>query len=380
MTRLLYVTPELVLTESFRRTLTTIYGQGELSRIAIDEAHCISEWGHDFRPAYCHLSHFRAAYPMVPIICLTATSTQTVRTDIIKTMGLDPSATKVFMASTARRNLVYEIRFTSDESDDRFSWLLSWLQKIYARRANDPGRSQEIASEASCNAQRADAISGIIYVTFRSECDSLSSRLRSHNISAAPYHAGLSTMERSQCQQKWIENTSGYDIIVATTAFGMGIDKQDVRFVIHWNLPKSFEGYYQEAGRAGRDGWFARCLLFYSREDRDRANYRIAKDAANSGNSNGNGGGSAGRNKAIQFKSRTQSFQALVKYCEQTNRCRHVVIGEFFGEDKLEACHRGCDFCKDAEGLKRRKRDGLASEEWLSTQRQREDFYGEGYD
>ncbi|KAM0803236.1 P-loop containing nucleoside triphosphate hydrolase protein [Usnea florida] len=380
-TRLLYVTPELVLTETFRRNLETIFSQGELSRIAIDEAHCISEWGHDFRPAYYHLSHFRFAYPTVPIICLTATAPPFVRTDIIKTLGLDSTNTKTFVTSTTRRNLVYEVRFTSDESDNRFSWLLSWLQKIYARRANDPTRSQEISKESSTNIQRSEAISGIIYVPYRSECDALSARLREHNIGAAPYHAGLSNLERNECQNKWIASASGYDIIIATTAFGMGIDKQDVRFVVHWSLPKSFEGYYQEAGRAGRDGRVARCLLFYSREDRDRTGYRIARDNGNGGNGHrDNSEGAAAKAKETQLKSRTESFQALVKYCESTDRCRRVIIGEFFGEEGIEACEQGCDVCMEGQGLKERKREGLASEEWVSTQRQREDFYGDEYD
>ena len=376
MTRLVYVTPELVLTDSFRRVLGKIYTQGELSRIAIDEAHCISEWGHDFRPAYCHLSHFRSAYPNVPIICLTATANLSIRNDIIKTIGIDPATTKTFVASTTRRNLVYELRFTSDESDNRFHWLLAWLQKIYARRANDPNRSQEISNEVSTNNQRPDAISGIIYVPFRSDCDALSSRLREHKIGAAAYHAGLSTRDRVECQQNWVDSAPGYDIIVATTAFGMGIDKQDVRFVVHWSLPKSFEGYYQEAGRAGRDGNLARCLLFYSREDRDRVGYRIGRDTGN-GNSNGD---LAAKNREIQLKSRGESFQQLIKYCEQTDRCRHMVIGEFFGEQDVKACDRACDFCIEGQGLKKRKNDGLASEEWVSTQRERSDFYGEGYD
>ena len=381
MTRLLYVTPELVLTENFRRTLETIYHQGELSRIAIDEAHCISEWGHDFRPAYCHLSHFRLAYPSVPIICLTATAPASVRADIIKTLGLNPAETKTFVASTIRRNLVYEVRFTSDESDNRFSWLLSWLQRIYARRANDPTRSQEITKESSTNIQRSEAISGIIYVSYRSDCDALSARLRENNIGAAPYHAGLSNLERNECQDRWIASFPGYDIIIATTAFGMGIDKQDVRFVVHWSLPKSFEGYYQEAGRAGRDGRVARCLLFYSREDRDRTGYRIARDnGSGSGQRDVSGGGGAAKTKEIQLKSRVESFQALVKYCEQTNRCRHVIVGEFFGEEGVESCKQGCDVCLDGKALRERKEEGLASEEWVSTQRQREDFYEDGYD
>ena len=378
MTRLLYVTPELVLTETFRQTLETIYRQGELSRIAIDEAHCISEWGHDFRPAYCHLSHFRLAYPTVPIICLTATAPPFVRADIIKTLGLNPAITKTFVASTTRRNLVYEVRFISDESDDRFFWLLSWLQKIYARRANDPTRSQEISEESLTNNQRSEAISGIIYVPYRSDCDALSARLREHKVGAAAYHAGLSNLERNDCQNKWIASAPGYDIIIATTAFGMGIDKQDVRFVVHWSLPKSFEGYYQEAGRAGRDGRVARCLLFYSREDRDRTGYRITRDSGN-GQRDGSGGAAA-KKKQIQLKSRAESFQALVKYCEQTDRCRHVIIGDFFGEEGVEPCKQGCDVCLEGPSLKNRKREGLASEEWVSTQRQREDFYGDEYD
>ena len=122
----------------------------------------------------------------------------------------------------------------------------------------------------------------------------------------------------------------------------------------------------------------ARCLLFYSREDRDRVGYRIGKDIGN-GNGNGNGG-QATKNKEIQRKSRVDSFQALVKYCERTDRCRHMIIGEFFGEEGVRACDRACDFCMDGEALKRRKRDGLASEEWVSTQRERSDFYGEEYD
>ncbi len=374
---MLYVTPELVLTESFRNVLKIVYKHGELSRIAIDEAHCVSEWGHDFRPAYYHLSHLRANFSTVPIICLTATAAPSIRTDIIKTLGLDPVKTRTFITTTARQNLHYSLQFMSDESDNRFSWLLDFLQGIYARRTTDTSRAQEVSNELPASKQRPDAISGIIYVSFRSDCETLASRLRNKSIGAAPYHAGLSAHERAECQYNWINNVQGFDIIVATTAFGMGIDKNDVRFVVHWTLPKSFEGYYQEAGRVGRDGKAALCMLFYSREDRDRVGYRISKDVTS------NTGKSGTRGNQAQLQSRVASFQALVKYCEQTDRCRHVVIGEFFCEQNVQACDKACDVCFKRPGepdLKRRREDGLSSEEWVSTQKEKGDFYGDDYD
>ena len=191
-------------------------------------------------------------------------------------------------------------------------------------------------------------------------------------IGAAAYHAGLSNSERADCLAKWIKNEAGSEIVVATTAFGMGIDKENVRFVVHWCMPKSFEGFIQESGRAGRDGKASVCMLFYSREDRDRASYRIAKDAA----------AAEGKvSRSGQAKGRAQSFQKLVEYCEDTETCRHRLISQYFGDrEHPPECDFACDWCKNAEGLKKRKDEGLASEEWVSTQRERSDFYGEGYD
>lgn len=405
-TRLLYITPELLLTQSFRDVLARIHRQGELSRVAIDEAHCISEWGHDFRPAYRHLSYIRESFPDVPIMCLTATATPSVRVDILNSLQLDEAETKIFAVSTARRNLHYEVQYTSDEPRrNRFDWIVSFIKGIYARRANNETRAREIAQDPEPDRRRPDAVSGIIYVSFRNDCEALASRLRDHHIGAAPYHAGLSNLERAECQTRWLKNTPGYEIIVATTAFGMGIDKQDVRFVIHWTLPKSFEGYYQEAGRAGRDGNAALCLLFYSREDRDRVRNRLERDLIQNQNQNmGNRGAAAGGSGGVVTTDVTSSpeearqarlagFQELAKYCEQTDTCRHVAIGKFFGGGAdenvvgegttanpgvLQVCDRACDVCFTRPGetaLKRRKERDLASEEWVSTQRESEGFW-----
>ena len=370
-TRLLYVTPEFVLTDSFRQVLGVIYSQGELARVAIDEAHCISEWGHEFRPAYRHLSHFRANYPLLPIMCLTATAALSVQNDVIKSLGLSEAKTKRFITTTNRPNLHYKLQFTSDVLDTRFDWLLCFLKGMYTRRGTDPDRAAEL------NGERLDAVSGIIYVSFRADCDALALRLRKNNMSAAAYHAGLGLQERNDIQQKWLNNTPGFDIIVATTAFGMGIDKQDVRFVIHWTLPKSFEGFYQEAGRAGRDGKAAACVLFYSREDRDRVGYRVMQGERNKD------GGANLRTRQAHVDARSASFQALIKYCEQTDRCRHAVIGEFFGESNVPPCNQACDVCftKSDEGsLKKRKESGLCSEEWVSTQRESGSCYRDEYE
>lgn len=259
-TRLLYVTPEYCAIDYFRRRLHTVHKQRELARIAIDEAHCISEWGHDFRPSFKQLSFFKQEFPDVPIMCLTATATKRVRNDIIRTLGLQPPSStatttsgtdslKMFIMTTSRPNIHFEVRFKRDE-EEQFDDFLGWIQAVYRRRRENPGRQAQLEAEG----RRIESVSGIIYTLFRRDCDMLASRLRANGIGAKPYHAGLGHAEREDHLRGWLEDEVGYDIIVATTAFGMGIDKENVRFVVHWQIAKSFEGFYQEAGRAGRDG------------------------------------------------------------------------------------------------------------------------------
>jgi RecQ family ATP-dependent DNA helicase len=364
LTRLLYITPESCALDYIRRHLTIVHDQRELARIAIDEAHCISEWGHDFRTSFKGLAWFRQRFPDVPIMCLTATATPRVRQDVINTLGLSEARMKVFTMTTARPNLHYEVRFKNDE-DDHFDDFLHWLQGIHRRRVDNAERRAELEAIN----ERLDNVSGIIYTLYRKDCEVLAERLRSYNIGARPYHAGLSNGERNETLSRWVNNDKGFDVIVATTAFGMGIDKENVRFVVHWQLPKSFEGFYQEAGRAGRDGKASACVMYYSREDRDRAFAMISRDS---------------RKEHQNLHARLTSLQALVDYCENTDMCRHQFICKYFGETIKPDCDYACDWHKDVKALKKAKKDGLASEEWVSTQRDaimgRFDGAYDGYD
>lgn len=363
----------------FRKVLRVVHEQRELARIAVDEAHCISEWGHDFRPSFQQLSFFKKEFPEVPMICCTATATKRVRDDIIETLALDQSTLRTFAMTTSRPNLHYEIRFKSDE-EDHYADFLSWLKAAHARRAAGP----RAAFLASCN-ERTTNVSGIIYTLFRKDCEGLADRLIKDGIGAKPYHAGLTTEQKDDHLHGWVANKPGYDVIVATTAFGMGIDKENVRFVIHWQIPKSFEGFYQEAGRAGRDGKASVCILYYSREDRDRAVNMLAREQERRHNAHyqkqqGQGAGASEAFPHPNHLGRAHSLQALVAYCESTRECRHKLISAYFGDSNAPGCDFACDWHKDALGLVRRKDDGLASEEWCMTQRETGAYAVDEYD
>ncbi|KJZ80450.1 hypothetical protein HIM_00300 [Hirsutella minnesotensis 3608] len=347
-TRLLYVTPELCSGSRFRERLQLVYRQKELARIAIDEAHCISEWGHDFRKDFKRLSWFRETFPDVPITCLTATANPQVRQDVLQILRLDvtPERTKTFLMSPHRANLHLEIRYTHDE-DDRLSDFLKWIRGVYERRRTDTRKT-----ELNIVGERPENVPGIIYTISRDECETLSCALRDEGIGARPFHAKLPNELKEETLARWINNEPGWDIIVATTAFGMGIDKDNVRFVVHWRIPKSFEGYYQEAGRAGRDGNASYCFLYYSREDLERVNRMIRGDPKDGSN----------------YQARLRSLHALATYCENTDSCRHAEICKYFGETSAPECDYACDWHKDPQDLEMRFLKGLASEEWVCTQ------------
>ncbi|THC99856.1 hypothetical protein EYZ11_000668 [Aspergillus tanneri] len=402
-TRLLYVTPELCQTETFRRNIQTIHKQGELTRIAIDEAHCISVWGHDFRPAYKELSWFKRFLknPSVPISALTATATPRVRSDIINLLGLDPTVLKIFNTPSARPNIHYEIRYLEDFAEDagepevfQIIDLVTWFKSIHARRQVRLGATSTPLPP----------ISGIIYVSLRSISERLAHELSSlwdGNIRAVAYHAGLSSQDRTRIQMEWTSpqppvseadnwTPPAFDVIVATNAFGMGIDNPHVRFVVHWSPPRSFEGFVQESGRAGRDNRAAASIVYYNTQERDRILHRLRRDVENAhtraggsgpggtrtSNSSDNNSSSSRLSDIQNQTARLQSFQKVIQYCETTNRCRHEMIKEFFGDFELERmgsqvpaapetnasgaspspCDFACDFCKDGpDNLAKRK-------------------------
>lgn len=237
--KLLYLTPEKIMasTSRWQEIFERLASRQQLARFVIDEAHCVSQWGHDFRPDYKRLSFLRQQYPTVPIMALTATATPRVRLDVLQQLNL--KRCKWFLCSFNRPNLKYVVKPKKNPAT-AFEDVLSVIKRF-------------------------PNVSGIVYCLSRSDCDKMATKLAENGVRAAAYHAGLSDSIRENVQKDWI--TEKFKVICATIAFGMGIDKPDVRFVLHYSVPKSIEGYYQESGRAGRDGEPSLCILYYNNRD-----------------------------------------------------------------------------------------------------------------
>ena len=289
---LLYISPERFNSEHFIERLKTL----KISFFAIDEAHCISEWGHDFRPDYLALSRIVEEFPGVPLAAFTATATQRVADDIVNRLKLRKPL--MVRASFNRPNLFYRVEM-KQRIDDQ-------LRRFVENRKGE---------------------SGIIYRTSRKKVDTTAALLKASGFSARPYHAGMSDTDRHSAQEAFSRDECS--IIVATIAFGMGIDKSNVRYVVHADLPKNIEGYYQETGRAGRDGEPASCVLFYGRQDSvvlskfaDEIEDPTAKEIA-----------------------KTQLRQ-MIRFAEQ-EECRRAALLKYFGETYPKAACEGCDYCAD---------------------------------
>ena len=288
--KILYIAPERLAVLGFEDFLHTL----KISLIAIDEAHCISQWGHDFRPDYRNLKILRNNFPRIPIIALTATATEKVREDIIKQLHLENS--KVFISSFNRPNLSYEVLPKKDSLKSIITLLNNYKEK-----------------------------SVIIYCFSRNDTEKLVDNLNKYGFNALPYHAGLDSKQRKENQERFIKDE--ISIMVATIAFGMGIDKPDVRLVIHHSLPKSIEGYYQETGRAGRDGLPARCVLLFSYADKFKHDYFI-RNMTN-----------------IEEQRKSQENLEQVLHYGNLHVCRRRFLLHYFNENYTEINCGNCDRC-----------------------------------
>lgn len=302
--QLLYVTPEMISKSTAIITIfEDLHCRGKLARLVIDEAHCVSQWGHDFRPDYKNLGEIRRKFPGVPVMALTATATENVKVDTISNLSIE--GCKTFTQSFNRPNLTYEVRPKSKGIK---------LVEAIAATINDHHSSQ----------------SGIIYCLARKTCETLAKQLKEkHGIRCTHYHAGMAAEERASVQKDW--QRGKHRVIVATIAFGMGIDKPDVRFVIHHSLPKSLEGYYQETGRAGRDGQSSQCYLYYGYGDTSQLMRQI----------------NDGEGSWEQKERQKLMLRNMIQYCENKTDCRRVQVLHYFNEHfGREDCNSGCDNCR----------------------------------
>jgi len=319
--KILYLAPERLASHHFQNWLQTL----EISLIAIDEAHCISEWGHDFRPDYRNLKFFKQKFPHIPTIALTATATPEVQKDIVRQLALDKPT--IYISSFDRANLAFHI-YNKTNAFDKLIHLL----KKYEKK------------------------SVIIYCFSRKETEKIASDLEANGFKALPYHAGLDNQTRQKNQDLFINDQ--ILIIVATIAFGMGIDKPDVRLVVHWVFPKSLEGYYQEVGRAGRDGLPSECITFYSLGDLRKHQFFINQI------------------EDINEQNRTQQkVNKVIEYCEQIN-CRRKYLLAYFGE---EFKHKSCDACDICLSSKETFIATEITQKILSTITQTEQRFGKKY-
>ncbi|SMN21556.1 similar to Saccharomyces cerevisiae YMR190C SGS1 Nucleolar DNA helicase of the RecQ family [Maudiozyma saulgeensis] len=303
---LLYISPEMInASTKFQTVLQSLFRTHNLSRIIIDEAHCVSSWGHDFRPDYKQLNYFKDNFPNIPIMALTATANSFVINDIIKNLKFNQTNMTLLRQSFNRDNLFYQILPKNSNTKIMVDTIKNFILENFKNQT------------------------GIIYCHSKKSCEEVSEMLTNLKIKSAAYHAGMSANERIRVQKSWQDNI--IQVICATVAFGMGIDKPDVRFVMHFTIPRSLESYYQETGRAGRDGRYSYCITFYSFKDVRKLQKMIQIDKSLNK-----------ENKTVHLN----KLQQVMTFCENQFECRRNLILNYFDE-KFDSnfCFQNCDNC-----------------------------------
>ncbi|OCF39886.1 hypothetical protein I317_06323 [Kwoniella heveanensis CBS 569] len=342
--RLLYVTPESLLSPRHKAMFDKTYEQRQMARLVVDEVSlATSEWGLDFRPRYREIGDFLQRYRGLPVTALTASATQEVRNDIIKSLNIQPGYGQWVMPFN-RRNLYYEVRYQgrgSEEDVEQDEEKKSTVEEIadFIEQYKPQAKARNVA-----NGILRPCVTGIVYCRTTKDCENVSAYLGDRGIKSRPYYKARGNEANRITLEAW--NDGMVECIVATIAFGMGIDQPHVRYVIHYDMPKSFEGYYQETGRAGRDGHNSHCILFYSREDAKKVRWHHEMNQQKKRKH----GAEEDPENAM---SPVNSFKSLQHFLEATGKCRHVGICQYFGEkidvssqrSQLEYCEGMCDVC-----------------------------------
>jgi len=324
--QMLYVTPELIETQRFRDVLMKLHSANRLFMFAIDEAHCLSTWGHDFRPAYRKLTWISESFQDVPIMACTGTATEQVINDIRSTLGFGKEV-PCHLGTFNRPNIEYKVKYKDSLNTEPQGAINDLIKEV---------KKQHVTAEKA-----KQPCAGIIYVHKREDCQSLATQIyKSTGILAAAYHAGLKDAERDDTQRKWCDGR--IKVAVATVAFGMGIDLPHVRYVIHWTMSKSLEGFYQESGRAGRDGCLSQSILYYSKDDASKFTFLVNKNAEKARQKTGQRDGKV----AQKLDRALLEIEGMVDYCVKPGCKRQYVLshfGEKIGPKKL--CQKTCDYC-----------------------------------